>query len=205
MSNHTPMGDRTASVSQRFRTAVSRTRTASGITLRRRDSRLVFAVVTVLYLLGYLWALGHLAPGLGGFDLTVATDPLQKFLQPQLGPLTFTPVARVSLGPVTYLFSLNTVLGLGLSSLVGLNLGLTYLAWKQPRSCGVGSSSAGMFASIPALLSGAACCGPVVLIMLGIQVSGIFLTTFQFLLPVATLLLIGSLLLVGRQIEPAAL
>lgn len=51
------------------------------------------------------------------------------------------------------------------------------------------------------MLSGAACCGPVVLILVGIQASGAILTTFQFLLPVAVLMLAGSLILVGRQIN----
>lgn len=185
-----------------FRTAVARTRQATALTLRRRDALLVFGGVTVGYLLVYLWAIGHLAPGVGGYELMVVADPLGSFLRPALGPFSFTPVARVTVGPVTYLFSLNTVLGLGLALLVGLNLALTFLAWTQPKACGIGQSSTGAIASLPALLSGTACCGPVVLIVLGVQASGVLLTAFQYLLPVAALLLVGSLVLVGRQIEP---
>ena len=92
--------------------------------------------------------------------------------------------------------------GLGLAALVGGNLALTYLAWTQPAACGLGESSSGVLASLPAALSGTACCGPVVLIALGIQASGALLTAFQFLLPVSALLLAGSLVLVGRQIGP---
>lgn len=184
--------------------AISRTRAATALTLRRRDARLVVAGVTVGYLLVYLWAIDHLAPGLGGYGVTVVEDPLGKFLRPELGPLSFTPIAVVTVGPITYLFSFNTAIGLGLSLLVGLNLGLTYLAWTQPKACGVGQSSAGILASLPAVLSGTACCGPVVLIVLGIQASGVLLTAFQWLLPAAILLLLGSLVLVGRQIQPGA-
>lgn len=183
-------------------TAVARTRTATAMTLRRRDARLVFGVVTVVYLLAYLWAIGHLDRGLGGFGVSVVADPAARFLQPELGPFSFTPVARVVLGPVTYLVSFNTVIGLGLAVLVGLNLGLTYLAWTQPKACGIGESTTGVLASLPAILSGTACCGPVVLIVLGIQASGVLLTAFQFLLPVAAVMLVGSLLLVGRQVDP---
>jgi hypothetical protein len=165
----------------------------------------VFVSVTVGYLLAYLWAVGHLAAGLGGYEVAVVADPLAKFLRPALGPFSFTPVARVSLGPVTYLFSFNTVLGLGLAILVGLNLALTYLAWTQPKACGLRESSSGVLASLPGLLSGAACCGPVVLIVLGIQASGVLLTAFQFMLPIAALVLVGSLLLIGRQVEPRAI
>ncbi|WP_424016367.1 hypothetical protein ACOZ4N_01140 (plasmid) [Halorientalis pallida] len=180
--------------------ALARTRAATGLVVRRRDSQLVFATVTLLYLVLYLWAIGHLAAGLGGFDVLVVSDPLSKLLQPELGPFSFTPVARVTAGPVTYLFSLNTILGLGIALLVGLNVGLTYLVWRQPSACGIGRSSTGFLASIPALLSGTACCGPVVLIVLGVQASGVLLTGFQLLLPLAVAVLLGSLVLVGRQV-----
>jgi hypothetical protein len=185
--------------------AVSRTLAAATEVFRRPDATLVVVGTAVGYLLLYLYALGHLAPGIGGFGVTVVSGALGKFLQPELGPFSFTPVARVSVGPVTYLFSLNTIIGLGIASLVGLNLGLTYLAWRQPAACGIGSSSSGILASIPAVLSGTACCGPVVLIVLGVQASGIIVTAFQFLLPIAVVLLLGSLVLVGRQIDPARL
>jgi len=195
--NNVPLG--------RLGAAVSRTIAATAEVFRRPDATLVVVGTAVGYLLIYLYALGHLAPGIGGFDVTVVSGTLRKFFQPELGPFSFTPVARVSVGPVTYLLSLNTVLGLGIASLVGLNLGLTYLAWRQPAACGIGSSSSGFLASIPAVLSGTACCGPVVLIVLGIQASGIIVTAFQFLLPIAVVLLLGSLILVGRQIDPERL
>ncbi|PSQ02980.1 hypothetical protein BRC92_08125 [Halobacteriales archaeon QS_4_69_31] len=185
--------------------AVSRTLAATRAVFDRRDAVAVVALTAVAYLLVYLYALGHLAPGLGGFDVVVVSGALGKFLRPELGPFAFTPVVRVSLGPVTYLFSFNTVIGAGIAGLVGLNLGLTYLAWRQPAACGVGTSSSGVLASIPAVLSGTACCGPVVLIVLGIQASGIVVTAFQFLVPVAVALLLGSLVLIGRQVDPARL
>jgi len=189
---------------ERLRTALGRTRTATVVAMGRWDARLVFAGVTLAYLLTYLWAIGHLAPGLGGYGVLVVDEPVRQFLQPALGPFSFTPVARVSLGPVTYLFSLNTVLGLALAALVGLNLALTFLAWRRPAACGIGTSSSGLLASVPALLSGTACCGPVVLIAFGIQASGVLLTGFQFLLPVAVVLLLATTVLVGRRIDPAA-
>jgi len=192
----------THSLGSRSRTVVAKTRAATALTLSRRDAQVVFGGVTLGYLLVYLWAIGHLAPGIGGYSLTVVADPLGKLLHPSLGPFSFTPVAQVQLGPVTYLFSFNTVVGAVIAALVGLNLGLTYLAWRQPKACGIGQSSSGLFASLPAVLSGSACCGPVALIVLGVQASGVLLTTFQFLLPLSVLLLLGSLVLVSRQVDP---
>lgn len=182
--------------------ALSRTRAGLGAALGRRDGLAVLVVTSVGYLLAYLYALGHLAPGLGGWDVFVVADPLSKFFEPALGPLSYRPVARVRFGPLTYLFSFNTVIGLGVAVLVGLNMALTTLVWRQPASCGVGERSTPLVASVPALLSGSACCGPVVFLAFGIQASSTLLTLFEFLLPLSVLLLLGSLVLVGRQFEP---
>jgi len=182
--------------------AVSRTRAATAMTLRRRDGQAVFAAVTVAYLLVYLWGIGHLNPGLGGLSITVVDDPLATLVRSE-GAFSFRPVARVALGPVTYLASLNTLIGGAVAALVGLNLAVSYLAWRQPAACGIAQSSSGLLAGIPALLSGTACCGPVVVIAVGIQASSALLTAFQFLLPAAVLMLIGSLLLVGRKVTVA--
>ena len=179
------------------------TRSALRVTFSRRDGVAIVVTVSFLYLVAYLWAIGHLAPGLGGFDVAVVERPLAKFFQPELGPFSFTPVARVAIGPLTYLASANTVIGGVVAVLAGLNLGLTYVAWRRPKSCGFARSSAGVLASVPAILSGTACCGPVILLALGIQASGLLVATLQWLLPASILLLVGSLLLVAQRVAPA--
>lgn len=183
---------------------LARTGFAVRSAMERPDARVVFAASTLAYLLAYLWGLGHLAPGSPGYGVTVVPNAMARFFQPALGTFSFEPVAVVSAGPITYLFSLNSVIGIAIAALVGLNLAMTYLVWRQPTACGIGSRSAGALAGIPALLSGTACCGPVLLIVLGVQASGVLLTAFEFLLPIAAVLLVGSLLLVGRQVRPEA-
>ena len=197
------MRGRTVEGIGRVGTALARTRDATLLTVRRRDAAAVFLATTTVYILAYLWAIGHLSSGLGGIEVVVVDDALAQLSRQARGQLAFRPVARVSLGPVTYLFSLNTPIGGAIAALVGLNLALSYLAYTSPAACGIGSQSAGLFASVPALLSGSACCGPVVLVVLGIQASGVLLSAFQFLLPVAALALFGSLVLVGRQVNVA--
>lgn len=183
---------------------LARTGFAVRSAMDRTDARVVFGGTTVAYLLVYLWGIGHLATGTGGFGVTVVPNAAGRFFKPALNAFSFEPVAIVTFGPLTYLFSLNTVIGLLLAALVGLNLAVTYIVWRQPKACGIGSRSAGALAGIPALLSGTACCGPVVLIAVGIQASGVLLTTFEFLLPIAAVLLLGTLLMVGRQVQPDA-
>jgi hypothetical protein len=185
---------------------VRRTGVASRGALRRRDAAAVFGVVTLVYLLGFLYALGDLSvrPGIGT-GLIVVEDPLSRAFEPGPGPFAYEGIAIVDLAIARYLFSpVNLLIGLGLSALVGLNLALSYLAVTQPNSCGVGAGT-GLLASVPALLSGTACCAPVVLIVLGIQASALVLTLFVWLLPIGTLALLGSLIYVATRIDPTVL
>ena len=182
----------------------SRTLAAVGVVGRRNDARLILVGSTLGYLALYLYTVGDLAfTGRGGTSVFVVDDLSRAFTS--LGFFRYEPIALIEAGPITYLFSpLNVLLALTLAVLVGVNLALTYLGWVQPKACGLEASS-GVFAGIPALLSGAACCGPTVLLVFGIQASGVLITTFQYLVPVALVLLVGSLLLIGRQVDPARL
>ena len=183
--------------------AVRHTRgTVAGL-FRRRDATAVFAGVSMAYLLLYLVAIGRLVPGDGEVGLLVVED-LSLALR-RTGSFSFESIARIDLAAVSLLFSpLDTLLGVGLAALVGLNLALFYLAWTQPTACGVDSAT-GALAAIPALLSGTACCGPVILLLFGVQASGLLLTAFDVLLPMAVLLLLGSLVLASRNVDPTLL
>lgn len=184
---------------------VGRTGAAIGAALRRRDSRIVLVTATLGYLVVYLFATGDLAlTGGRRFSFFLVEEPLQRMFRP-VGFGRFEPIARLSGGGVTLLVSpINDLVATFLAVLVGLNLALTYLGLVQPKACGLEASSS-VFAGIPALLSGAACCGPLVLIIFGLQASSILITGFQLLVPIAAVLLVGSLLLIGRQVDPALL
>lgn len=183
---------------------LARTIAALGAAGSRWDSRLVFVSVSMAYLALYLLTVGDLSVGTGGAgSLTIRTaDDLSRVFA-SLGFFRFDAIAVVSFGPVTYLFSpLNGLIALVLSSLVGANFALTYLGLVQPRACGL-ESSTGVLAGFPALLSGAACCGPTILLVIGVQASATLITGFQLLVPLAVVMLVGGLLLVGRQVDPA--
>lgn len=182
---------------------LSRTRRAVDALFRRRDTVFVFAGISLGYLAAYLVAIGRLVPGRSEIGVLVVSDLSLAFRR--TGPFSFEPVARFDLGFLSLLFSpFDTLLGVGLAVLVGLNLTLFYLAWTQPAACGIEGAS-GALAAIPALLSGTACCGPVLLIVLGVQASGLLLAVFDVLLPLAVVLLLGSVVLVGRNVDPTLL
>lgn len=187
------------------RRSVIRTPSVLWGALFRRDFLAILASVTVLYLVVFLWAINDLFFQSGvGFGIEVVSDPLSQMFEPGPGTFTFEGVAMVSLGEALYLFSpLNVAIGLGLSLLVGLNLGLAYLAITQPKSCGL-ETSTGIFASIPALLAGSACCAPAIFLALGITATGTMLTMFSLLLPIGIVLLVGSLVYLAGKISPHA-
>jgi hypothetical protein len=183
---------------------VGRTRSGVATALARRDGQFVFAATALAYLVVYLAAVQDLALGGTRFEVFVVADPLARAFEPTTGPFSYEAIARIDLVVATYLFApLNAVFGAVLAVLVGLNAAVATLLWRQPQACGV-DASAGLLAGLPALLSGAACCGPIVLIVLGIQASGVLLTAFDALLPVAVGLLLVGLVLATRRIRPAS-
>ena len=197
--------DRSSGFSPVSRAAGTATRTRSAISalFRRRDALAVLVGVSVAYLALYLVAIGRLVSGSGETGVLVVEDLSLAFRS--TGPLSFEPIARIDVGFLSLLFSpLDTLLGLGLAILVGLSLALFYLAWTQPAACGIDGAT-GALAAIPALLSGTACCGPVLLLALGIQASALSLAIFDVLLPLAVALLVGSLVLVSRNVDPTLL
>ena len=187
----------------RARSLVGRTALAVRLAVRVRDARWVLVATGLAYLLVYLAAIGHVRPGTGEVDLLIVRDPLSRMFQ-SLGFLAFEPIARVDVGVLRLLVApVNVAIGLVLGALVGVNLAVSYLAWRHPAACGIESRNrTGALAGLPALLSGAACCGPVILVAVGVQATGLLLTTFELLVPIAVVLLLASLLYVGRSVDP---
>jgi hypothetical protein len=182
------------------RSAVTETRWATRTTLADRGGRLTVAAVTVAYAVIYLLAVGDLglvgrlggarggSDGSGGASVTLDT-----VAAPVSRALAGEAVALLTLGPVELLLTPGTLaVALCLGLLVGINLGVSTLAYRKPAVCDV-SPATGLLASVPALLSGTACCGPLVLIVIGIQASSALVSVISWLQPAAVVLLLASL------------
>lgn len=188
---------RTATTRLLRRTA-SQTRAGVRLALSTPSGRLVAAGVAVGYLAAYLVALGHLSAGSGRPELVVVADPVARAFE-RVSLLSFEPVALLDVGMLAIQFApVNVALGLLLGVLAGLNAALGWLAWRRP-ACGV-DQTAGALAGIPALLSGAACCGPTFLFVVGVQVTSAALAAVVWLVPASVLLLFGSLVLAVRSV-----
>ena len=187
---------------------VRRVSRAVGGVVSRRDGQVVFIITVVGYLLLYSVAVGDLARAVtrGAVGVSVVDRPFSRLFE-SMGPFQYEPIAFVQLGVVDYLFApLNAAIGLGLAVLVGLNLAVAYGAWRRPAACGLPESGGaegvtGLLAGLPALLSGTVCCGPAILLVVGVQATAGLLAVFQWLLPVAVVLLVGSLFVASRRVQ----
>lgn len=156
--------------------------------------------IAAVYLVLFLLALGDVSPGGQGFEL-LTTDPARMF--ERSGAITFEPVAQLTVPGLTVLLSpLNMAVGSVVAGLAGLNLAVTWLAFRQPRACRFNRST-GILASLPALLAGGACCAPAIVLVLGLQVSSLLISVFQVLIPVSVVLLLLTLVLILRRTDPA--
>lgn len=180
--------------------AIKRAVTATKLLLQKRRTRTIAWVSAVVYLLIYLLAIGDLAFHNGQPELSVrvSRDPLDLLFK-QIAYFYFEAIAVVRLPFVTFLFSpINLLFALVLSMLVGLNIALSYITLIQPKVC-YGKPSVGLLSSLPALLAGTACCGPLLLIVLGIQASAALVALFGLLVPMAIVLLTSALIFNGKR------
>jgi hypothetical protein len=159
------------------------------------------------YLLFYLIATGV---------LVFVADPLPVGVQissqwPELlfrqrAPFNWEPIGLVSLGFVQLFLSLpNIGFGILIAILVGINIAVSAYTYWMRNTCRINPSSS-VLAAAPALLTGVACCGPTLLISLGLAsatVTVAFVTILPFLLPLALVGLVASLLWSGRKLKKA--
>lgn len=149
--------------------------------------------IGAVYLTLFLVALQDIS--LGGRGIGFLTVEWSRMFE-RRGAVTFEPIAQLTLPGLTILLSpVNILIGLAVAALVGVNLVITYIAFSQPRACTFNRSS-GILASVPALLAGSACCAPTIVLILGLQVSSLFITVFQVLIPVSVILLLVTLKLI---------
>lgn len=155
-----------------------------------------------IYLILFLVALQDITAG--GRGVAFLTTDLSRMWE-RTGTFTFEPVAQLTLPGLTILFSpLNVALGAVLAALAGLNLVLTWIAFRQPRACRF-NRSAGILASVPAFLAGGACCAPAIVLILGLQLSSLMVSVFQILIPLSLILLVLTLKLILDRTDPAVL
>jgi len=167
--------------------------------LRKPTYRRLAAGISFVYLILFMAALQDIS--LGGSGVQFLTTDWNLAFE-RSGAFTFEPIAQLTVPGVTVLLSpINLTISTMLAILVGLNLTVTYIAFRQPRACTFNRSS-GILASLPALLAGGACCAPAIILILGLQLSSLMVAAFQVMIPVSGMLLLLTLCLSLNRTNP---
>jgi hypothetical protein len=180
---------------------LKKTLEASKLLFRSRKYSTVFILISLTFLLLFMVAMQDISIN-NSFETGFRTvsDPVSTAFDSR-APFQWEPVAQINAGYLTVLLSpLNLSLGLFLGFLTGLNLAFSYIAWRQPHICSANKST-GILSSVPAILAGSACCAPVILILLGVQITAALLTLMSFLIPLAVVLLLTNLVVSANKVR----
>lgn len=168
---------------------------------------LVLALLTLfLYLLIYLAATQHLifTSRVGQpeslFMLKISPD-WPELLFKMRAPFLFESIGVVYLGNLKIFLSIpNIVIGTLLGTLVAANITTTYYSFKMLGLGGVQGIGA-LLGTIPAIVSGAACCVPTLILVIGLQLTATLATVWSFFVPASIGLLFISLVWSLKKIQ----
>jgi hypothetical protein len=165
------------------------------ILLKRRF--LIAALISLLaYVVLYLAAMQYLliAPGESQSLLALEVLPDWRNLAFRArAPFLFEPVGVLHLAPVVVYLSIpNIAIALGLGVLVGANVAASYYGFHELGMHGLRGVHA-LIGTLPALIGGAACCVPTLILVVGLQLTATVATAWSWLVPASAVLLIVSL------------
>lgn len=161
---------------------------------------LVFAIIlTATYIIIYLAAIQHLLytmrmDGTESFFMLKFLPNWPELIFRQRAPFLFEPIGVLYIGPALKLFLSipNIAIALLLGSLVGINGSISYYSFRQLALKGV-RGFVSLLGTIPAIVSGAACCVPTIILVIGLQLTATLATLWSFFVPLSVLLLLLSL------------
>lgn len=158
---------------------------------------LITALVSLAaYVALYLVAMQYLIITPGGTEsfLTLQIVPnWEALVFRQRAAFLFEPIGALHLGPLVLFLSIpNLALGFLLGVLVAANIAVSYYGFRALGMRGVRGLHA-LIGTIPALVSGAACCVPTLILVIGLQMTAALAAVSSVLVPISMLLLVASL------------
>lgn len=174
--------------------------------ISQKRFRVVALLAFTVYVIVYLAAVGHLVftsrmePSSSIFTLKILPN-WEDLLFRQRSPFLFEPIGALYLGPNLKLFLSipNMILAVILGALVGINIALSYYSFRQLGLSG-GRGFLNLMGTIPAIVSGAACCVPTLILVIGLQLTATLATAWSFFVPLSISLLFLSLIWSLRRI-----
>lgn len=161
--------------------------------LAETQVRIAALLSVAAYSVLYLAATEHLVivDNAGGPSLQILRD-WQELVFRRRGPFLFEPIGAVYLGPLALYLSIpNLLIAFVLGLLVAANVAVSYYGFRTLGMRGLTGLRA-LIGTIPALVSGAACCVPTLILVIGLQLTATLATVWSLLLPVSAVLLLAS-------------
>lgn len=156
---------------------------------------LIAALISLAaYVVLYLAAMQYLVIAPGDSLLSLEVLPEWRSLAfRQRGPFLFEPIGVLHVASFAIFLSVpNLAIALGLGLLLGANVAASYYGFRELGMRGLRGVHA-LVGTIPALISGAACCVPTLILVIGLQLTATVATVWSWLVPASALLLVVSL------------
>lgn len=133
--------------------------------------------------------------GAGPFEsgVNISTD-WRELLFRRRAPFLYEPIGVVALGQSLklYLAVPNIAIALFLGALVGLNAAVSYHGFRALAFRGA-RGFASLLGTLPALIGGAACCVPALILVIGLQMSATLIAVLPLFVPASAALLVAAL------------
>lgn len=167
----------------------------------------VALITLIAYVLIYLFAIQYLTftSDIGEEESLLVLKIIpnwQELLFKQRAPFLFEAIGTLYLGDNLKVFISvpNIAIATMLGGLVAVNVSTSYYSFKMLGLKGVRGISS-LLGTIPAIVSGAACCVPTLILVIGLQLTATIVTIWSFFVPLSAILLFLSLLWSLRRIQ----
>ena len=174
------------------------------VALSTKRSKIILLVTAVAYFVFYLTVTGILFLGESGSFQVFISESWLSLIVRERTPFNWEPIGFISLGAITIFLAIpNILFGTITAGLVGANISVSAYTYTSRKLCRINPSQS-VLSAVPALLTGVACCGPTLLLSLGIASATLtvaFVSFLPFLFPLALFGLITSLLWAGWRIN----
>ncbi len=119
----------------------------------------------------------------------------------QRSAFLFESIGIIYIGPIRLFLSIgNFLIAFVLGLLVGANITVSYYSFRSLSLRGT-KGFISLLGTIPAIVSGAACCVPTLILVIGLQLTATLAAIWSFFVPLSALLLFVSLWWSLRRIQ----
>jgi hypothetical protein len=116
-------------------------------------------------------------------------------------PFLFESIGVIYIGPIKLFLSIgNFLIALVLGILVGSNISVSYFGFRSLSLRGA-RGIVSLIGTIPAIIGGAACCVPTLILVIGLQLTATLAAVWSYFVPLSAVLLILSLWWSLRRIQ----